>query len=81
MKPTKLHTDYCRNLIVAGKPHVPFCMPDECPICLAYKAGREDAARAVLNKLLPEPTPNEWDAGFNVAIYEAAAAARGGEKE
>ena len=49
-----------------------------CPIARsAYQRGREDAARAVLNKLLPEPTPNEWDAGFNVAIYEAAAAARG----
>ena len=43
----------------------------------AYRKGREDAAEAVLNKLLSEPTPNEWDAGFNVAIYEAAAAARG----
>ena len=65
------HEPECGACLHCGEP----CMCAE--LRAAYRRGREDAAKAVLNKLLPEPTPNEWDAGFNVAIYEAIAAARG----
>ena len=59
-------TEYCRNCDIARA---------------AYQRGREDAAKAVMGHLLEEPTGHEWDLGFNVAIYEAAAAARGESEE
>lgn len=76
MKSSKRHSDYCRNLVIAGRPHVAFCMSDECPICLAYQRGREDAAEAILDLHcdLHDDGPNEE---CLVRASSAAAAALG----